>query len=108
MEIAKAEAESLPPPHRTYEEYKAWQQQLQKASVLSREEVTRRVLAQKATSPSQPMTTERATKMLTLASRNLWGEIIPKLSAEGALEVAEKVADVELRDALVKHSLDAR
>ena len=51
---------------------------------------------------------ERATKMLTLASRNLWGEIIPKFSAEGALEVAEKVADVELRDALVKHSLGAR
>jgi hypothetical protein len=29
------------------------------------------------------------------------------LSAEGALEVAEKIADVELRDALVKHSLSA-
>jgi hypothetical protein len=44
--------------------------------------------------------------MLTLASPSIWGEIIPKLSAEGALEVAKKIA-VELRDALVKHSLCA-
>jgi hypothetical protein len=45
--------------------------------------------------------------MLTLGSRNIWGEIIPKLSAEDALEVAERITDTELRDALVKHSLCA-
>jgi hypothetical protein len=49
----------------------------------------------------------RAAKMLTLASPDLRGEIITKLSPEGALEVAEMIEDGELRDALVRHSLDA-
>jgi hypothetical protein len=45
--------------------------------------------------------------MLALASPRIWDEIIPRLSAEGALEVAEKVADVKLRDVLIKYSLTA-
>jgi hypothetical protein len=112
VELAKAEAEKLPPPHMTYDDYKARQHKQRAESALSLEEVTKRLLAQKAASPPQPLakttlTLERATKMLNLASRNLWDEIIPKLSAEDALEVAEKITDVELRDALVKHSLGA-
>ena len=35
----------------------------------------------------------------------MWGEIIPKLSAEDALEAAAKIEGADLRDALVKHSL---
>jgi hypothetical protein len=43
--------------------------------------------------------------MLTLAGPDLRGEIITKLSPEGALEIAEMIEDRELRDALVRHSL---
>jgi hypothetical protein len=111
VELAKAEAERLPRPHMTYDEYKARRQQHRAESVLSFEEITKRLVAQKAASPTQPPTTkptlnlERAAKMLTLASRSVWSEIIPKLSAEDALDVAERVTDGELRDALVMHSL---
>jgi hypothetical protein len=112
VEHAKAEAEKLPLPHMTYDDYKARRRQQKAESVLSLEEVTKRLLAQKGTSPPQPpakpmLPVERAAKMLTLASPNLWGEIIPKLSAEDALEVAERITGGELRDALVKHSLGA-
>ena len=48
---------------------------------------------------------ERAEKMLNLASPSIWGEIIPKPTAEDALEVAERITDAELRDALIRHSL---
>jgi hypothetical protein len=93
-----------------YDEFKARQQQQKAESLLSFEEVTRRVLAQQAASVAQSPTKptlppERAARMLTLASPNIWGEIIPKLSGEDALEVAERITDVELRDALVRYSL---
>jgi hypothetical protein len=43
--------------------------------------------------------------MLSLASdTSIRNEIISKLSAEHALEVAERVTDPELRNALVAHS----
>lgn len=45
--------------------------------------------------------------MLAVASPVLRSEIILKLAADDALSVAEKIDDPELRDALVKHSLDA-
>jgi hypothetical protein len=111
LELAKAEAERLPPPHRTYEEYKAWRQQHQVESHLSLEEVTRRRLAQQAAveakSPTKPTTLdpERAERMFKIATPGLWGDIISNLSVEDALVVAEKIENPELRDALVKHSL---
>jgi hypothetical protein len=46
--------------------------------------------------------------MLTLTtSPSIRDKIIQNLSAGDALEVAEKIEDTELRDALVKHSLAA-
>jgi hypothetical protein len=111
VEVAKAEAENLPRPQMTYDEYKAWRQQQRTESNLSFEEITRRARAQQAAaeaqSPNKPtLAPELAARMLNLATPGLWGEIIPKLSAEDALEVAEKITDAELRDLLVKHSLD--
>jgi hypothetical protein len=107
IELAMAEAARLPPPHMTYEDYKARREQLKTESVLSFEEVRKRVLALEAAKPPAKLTLlpERAARMLTLASPNIWGEIIPRLSAEDALDVAEKITDAELRDALIKHSL---
>jgi hypothetical protein len=112
VELATAEAERLRPPHMTYEEYKTQRQQHKAESVLSFEEVTKRVLARQlantAQTPAKPtLPPERVARMLTLASPNIWPEIIPKLSPDDALEVAERITDPELRDALVKHSLDA-
>jgi hypothetical protein len=107
IELAKAEEEMLPPPHMTFDEYKVRRQQLKAESSLSLEEVNKRLLAREAASAKPTLSPERAARMLTLASPNIWGEIIPKLSVEDALEVAERITDVELRDALVKHSLGA-
>jgi hypothetical protein len=48
---------------------------------------------------------ERVTKMLSLASdTSIRCEIISALSVEQALEVAERLTDPELRNALVTHS----
>lgn len=111
IELANAEAQRLPPPHLTYDDYRARREQYKLGAVLSFEEVTKRVLAQQAAITSAQPSTEptlppkRAARMLSIASPNIWGEIIPKLSAEDALEVAEQITDAELRDALVKHSL---
>jgi hypothetical protein len=110
VEQAAAEMESLPPPHWTYNELKAWQQRLKVESNLSFKEVIRRIHAlQQANATQAPATAttppERAAKPLTLASPNLSPEIILKLSPDDALEVAESVTDGELRDALVKGSV---
>ena len=111
IEAAMAEEQRLPPPHMTYDVYKARRQQLQKTSTLSFEEVTKRMRAHQAASAVQSQTKtlspDLAAKMLPLASPNIWDEIIRKLSAGDALEVAEKITDSQLRDALVKHSLSA-
>jgi hypothetical protein len=101
---SKAESERLPPPRTTFEEWKERQQDDAKSG-LTYQEIANR-LAGAFPLPNRPtLQPDLAARMLTLASPSIWGEIIPKLSAEGALEVAEKIADVELRDALVKHSL---
>jgi hypothetical protein len=110
IEHAMAEERRLPPPHMTYDEYKA-RRQLQQRCTLSYEEITKRKLALQAASTAQrltkTLTPERAAKMLSLASSNIWDDIIRKLSAEDALEVAEKITDTQLRDALVRYSLNA-
>jgi hypothetical protein len=108
---AKAESERLPLPRTTFEEWKERQQD-DARSGLTYQEIANRLAVQKSVRafppPSRPtLQPDLAARMLTLASPSIWGEIIPKLSAEGALEVAEKIADVELRDALVKQSLSA-
>jgi hypothetical protein len=111
--LALAQAARLPLPHITHDEYKARQQQHRVDSALSLAEITKRMLAQQAASTPQPPTEqkklppERAVRMLTLASPEIWHEIIPQLSAEDALDVAEKIENTELRDALVRHSISA-
>jgi hypothetical protein len=114
IEAAMAEEQRLPPPHMTYEEYRARQQTRKTESTLSREEVTKRLLAQQAANAAAQAPTkvtlspERAAKMLTFATDpSLRGEIIQNLSADDAPEVAEKIENTELRDALVRHSLGA-
>jgi len=112
VELAMAEAERLPSPHMTYEDYKTRRQQHNAESALSFEEVTKRVLAcqmvNAAQTPAKPtLPPERVARMLTLASPSIWPEILPKLSPDDALEVAERITDPDLRDALVKHSLGA-
>jgi hypothetical protein len=112
VDVAKAEAERLPLPHITYDDYKVQRQQQKAGFGLTRTEIKKRVLALQAASATQPaakptLPPERAARMLTLASSDIWDEIIPRLSAEDALEVAEMITDTELRDALVKHSLSA-
>jgi hypothetical protein len=102
--------DALPPPHLTYEQYKARRDWLKPHPALTFEEITKRVVAQQGVNAIPQMSKptippERAARMLTLASLSIWPEIIPKLSADDALDVAEKVTDAELRDALSKHSL---
>jgi hypothetical protein len=102
-----AEEQRLLPPHMPFDEYKA-QRQLKKPSTLTCEEATKRELAHQAASAVQSRSkTDLTAQMLNLASPNIRDEIILKLSAEDALEVAEKITDSQLRDALVKHSLGA-
>ena len=103
---AMVESERLPPPRTTFEEWKERRQD-DAGSGLTYQEIANRLAVQKSVHALPTLQPDLAARMLTLASPSIWGEIIPKLSAEGALEVAEKIADVELRDALVKHSLSA-
>jgi hypothetical protein len=113
IEHAKAEAERLPPPRTTFEEFKAGHLQAKPGAELSFTEMNNRARAFKMANVAEPpakqtLSPDRATRMLKLASQNMWREIISKLSAEDALEVAESIAEnAELRDALVKHSLEA-
>ena len=115
IEGAKAEEQRLPPPHRTYEQHKAWKQQQEEArSGLTSKEISKRAIVQQAASTASPAPTkpkiapDRAVKLLTLATDpSLRGDIIQNLSADDALEVAEKIENTELRDALVRHSLGA-
>jgi hypothetical protein len=111
LEQAQVESDRLPPPRTTFEEWKERRQD-DVGSGLTCQEIANRLAVQKSVRafppPSRPtLQPDLAARMLTLASPSIWGEIIPKLSAEGALEVAEKIADVDLRDALVKYSLTA-
>ena len=111
FEFALAEEAMLPAPYQTYEEYRARQSQQREAGSLTMEEVTKRVLAQQNIRLGRPvaglLSPARAARMLAIVSPTLWSEIIPKLSADDALQVAESVNEPELRDALVKHSLEA-
>jgi hypothetical protein len=111
IEGAKAEEQRLPPPRTTLEEYKVRKQQ-QARSGLTSKELSKRAIAHQAasTAPTKPKLSlvERTAKMLTLTtSLSIRGEIIQNLSADDALEVAERIEDTELRDALVRHSLGA-
>lgn len=111
IEHARAEVSRLPPPHIPYEQYKANKRRLQEEGDSSREEVGRRVRAfqqSEVVRPKPSLDVERAVKMLGLVSDPaLRLEIIDKLSSDDALEVAERVDDTEMRDALVRHSLTA-
>jgi hypothetical protein len=112
LERAKAEEQRLAPPHSTYEEYKVSRGQNETRSKLSAAEIRKRLLAEQAAKAAEStmkstLPPGQAAKMLAIASQNLRGEIIKKLSRDDALEVAEKIEDAELRDALVKHSLEA-
>jgi hypothetical protein len=72
LERAKLEAGRLTPPRMTFEEWKQWRQE-------------------DATPPTKPtLQPDLAARMLALASPSIWDEIIPRLTAEGALEVAER------------------
>jgi hypothetical protein len=115
IEHARAEAESLPSPHMTCEQFKARREERKAGSSLTIQEMVNRAVASQAASNApiqsppnrQTLPPERAAKMLALASPSIRGEIIQNLSAEDALVVAEKIEDTELRDALVRHCLGA-
>jgi hypothetical protein len=112
IEFAKEEERRLPAPHFTYEKFKRRRQQhrvenrLTPVEIAKREHVLQAAQAARA-GGSGKLTVERATRLLTLASPNMWAEIIRRLSSEDALDVAEKITDAKLRDALVGRSLGA-
>ena len=106
LEQAKAESEKLRPPRTTYEEWKHEQRQNTRSGLTS-QEVANRLVVEKSVLQEPTLQPDLAVKMLTLASPSIWDEILPKLSAAGALEAAEKIDNVELRDALIKYSFKA-
>jgi hypothetical protein len=67
---------------------------------------TAAVLAARASQNAKPaLDVEKATKMLSLANDpSIRNQIISSLPADHALEVAERVTEPELRNALVAHS----
>jgi hypothetical protein len=103
----------LPPPHVTFDEWKA-RKQNHVTPALSFAELAKRAKARKEAEDKKPpkptpkpiLRPDQAARMLSLASSAIRDEIIRKLSQEDALEVAEKITDPELRDALVKRALD--
>jgi hypothetical protein len=108
IQLAESEIARLPEPHHTFEEYDAWRQQLKNDERLSHEEVSRRKAAReekKATEAIRTLPPNLANRMLSLASEAIWPDIIAKLSAEDALEVAAEIDNSKLKDALVKHAL---
>jgi len=107
---AKAEMQALPPPHFTFEQFKARRDQYSSASKLSREEVSKRLVAsQVAMVPPKPKTLPQssAIKMLKHASPAMWPVVIGKLSPDDALDILDEIQDQEVRDKLIEHSLSA-
>jgi hypothetical protein len=123
---AEAETRELPPPHRTFDEWKASRDADDRASEASRIEVSKRLAAQTeplppppilrpALSPKElepPMTADtervaRLVKMLSLASDP---ELIRAITAQlppmdQTLDLAEEIDDPKVRDVLVRHCL---
>jgi len=114
---AGAEAATLVPPHIPYEQWRNKKQSYETENLLSREEVARRFQATRqvqvqapAPAPAKPanLPIDKAVTMLRFASDpELRSGIIAKLTADDALAVLEKVESAEIRDALIRHSLNA-
>lgn len=109
VEAALAEMERLLPPHLTFEEYKARNDQWSEQSRLSREEVVKRSRAVQEAQQAQSVTMrDRTLRMLRLATDpDLQAKIISRVSSEDALNLAEQIEDARLRDMLVLRSLEA-
>jgi hypothetical protein len=107
VQAAEVEIARQPEPHFTYEEYEARRTQLKNDTRLSAEEVSRRIAVRetKRADEARTLSPKLAARMLGLASKAMYPEIIAKLRAEDALDVAAEIDDSELRDLLVRHSL---
>jgi hypothetical protein len=114
VEEATEQAASLPPPHFTWDQYRARQDWIDDdRHTLTQEEISRRLNAVASTAaaappvkPAREAADARFIKMLTLASDPaLHEEIISALEPDAALDLAERVEDPALRNALVRRSI---
>jgi hypothetical protein len=110
IERANAEIQILPAPHYTYEQWKQRRDQYASQSRLSREEIARRNAAL-APPPPPPrpksLDAQKALTMLKFASKpDIIQAIIGKLSADDALEMLPEIENENIRDELIRHSLE--
>jgi hypothetical protein len=106
IDTARAEMAILPPPHFSFEEYKARNQKMSVAPTLDFHEIARRVDALREASRRVPNTRIDASliaKIFALANSELHAELTSKLSPVEAVDVAEQITDPKLRHALMKH-----
>ena len=113
VDLACAEAAKLPPPHRTYEQFKADREQRQLENAKSLEDARKRTTTLNginiaAFTKPRELAPEVALKMLSLASDPaLRDEILARLEPATALTAAESTEDPELRNVLVRRALEA-
>lgn len=108
---ARAEMQVLPPPHYTFEQWKAKRDQIIHQNQASFMEVKRRIeaaaLPPQATPKPKSLPAEKAIKMLKFATKpEVIQSIIAKLSADDALEVLPEIESNDIRDELIRHSLE--
>ena len=114
VDTARSEIERLPPPHRTYEEYKTDRQYRNFENAQSLEEAKRRAAVLNGITPAPPtkpapadLDPSIAAKMLRLATDPALREIIlARLAPAAALAAAEGMEDLDLRDVLIRRALD--
>jgi hypothetical protein len=114
---AQEQVREMPPPHRTFEEWRDGKAAIEAENALSREEVRRRAAAVKAQTvkgnghanghaQQEDARLAKFRKMLNLVGEQvLRDEIISGLTADEALELAEEYEKPETRDALIRRSL---
>ncbi len=110
IERATLAVDALPPPHFTYDEWKATNERRKIESQVSRAAATLR-LAQQSAEEGRATSENRMTrtmKMLALTTdQALLDQIIASLNPDEALGLAERIEDPDLRNELVRHSINS-
>jgi hypothetical protein len=110
IEKATIATDALPPPHFTYEEWKANHERQKSESQASRAAVTLRLAQQRADEyrAASEIRMARTMKMLSLVTdKALLDTIIASLNPDEALGLAEQIEDPVLRNELVRYSISS-
>jgi hypothetical protein len=109
VDHARAEAQRLTPPHRTWEEYREDIERQEEEARLSREaagrEAARQRLLQPAAKPKTLPPETAAALLLATDDEELQDDIITRVQAEQLLVLIDKISDQALKNKVVRRAL---